>query len=139
MSRYFTIEELTRSDKAKELGIDNTPSPDIVKNLESLMDLLDKIREAYGKPIRVTSGYRCPELNKAVKGSKTSQHMKGQAADLVPYDKDTLRLFNVIRDLIGKGELTVGQLIWEYGQKKPRWTHVSLPVPGLRNQVLKIG
>lgn len=139
MSRYFTIDELTRSAKAKELGIDNTPNPEITKRLNELMNLLDKIREAYGKPIRVTSGYRCPELNKAVKGSKTSQHLRGEAADLVPYDKDTLRLFNVTKDLIDKEQMTVGQLIWEYGDRKPRWVHVSLPAPRLRNQVLRIG
>lgn len=139
MSKYFITGELTRSAKANQLGIDNTPTPDITKRLNDLMDMLDTIREAYGSPISVTSGYRCPELNKAVKGSKTSQHLKGEAADLVPCDFDTLRLFNVIKALVDKGELVVGQLIWEKGKKKPVWVHVSLPTQRLRNQVLRIG
>ena len=81
--KYFSYEELTKSITAKNKGIDNTPSIEIKKNLKALVDnILDPLREAYGKPITVTSGYRCPKLNTAVKGAKNSQHIKGQAADI---------------------------------------------------------
>lgn len=72
--KYFTISELTRSDKARELHIDNTPfSYEVVANLENLIEnILDPIREAWGKPLHVNSGYRCPALNKAVGGKPTS-------------------------------------------------------------------
>ena len=63
--KYFTIEELTRSATATTRGIDNTPTPEIKANLERLVDkVLDGLREIYGKPITVNSGYRCPELTK---------------------------------------------------------------------------
>ena len=61
---YFTIKELSKSSTAEKLGIDNTPAPEIRAKLNTLISALDKIREQYGKPIIVTSGYRCPELNK---------------------------------------------------------------------------
>lgn len=85
--KHFTLKEMTKSSTAKSLGIDNTPSQDIVSNLDKLVtNVLDPLRSEWMKPIRVTSGYRCPELNKAVKGVKNSQHMKGQAADIQPLD-----------------------------------------------------
>ena len=72
--KYFSYEELTKSITAKNKGIDNTPSIEIKKNLKALVDnILDPLREAYGKPITVTSGYRCPKLNTAVKGNGEEQ------------------------------------------------------------------
>lgn len=82
MGKYFTLDELTYSATAKLKNIDNTPNGAIKKNLETLIEQLDKIREKYGKPIYINSGYRCPKLNKAVKGVDTSQHQLGCAADL---------------------------------------------------------
>ena len=83
MGKYFTIDELCRSNTADKMGIRNVPSADIKEKLEVLInELLDPVREAWGKPIRVNSGYRCPKLNKAVGGVANSQHMKGEAADL---------------------------------------------------------
>lgn len=83
--KYFTIEELCQSEIAEKFKIDNTPSEEIKKNLEILVDcLLDPLRKEWGSPIIVNSGYRCPILNKAVGGSKTSSHMTGWAADLHP-------------------------------------------------------
>lgn len=82
MAKYFTLDELVYSSTAKLKGIDNTPNGAIKKNLEILIRQLDKIREKYGKPIYINSGYRCPKLNKAVKGVDTSQHQLGCAADL---------------------------------------------------------
>ena len=99
--KFFSLEEMTKSATAKRLGIDNTPSDEIKKNLTLFIDkVLDPIRERYGSPIRVSSGYRCKKLNDVVKGSKTSQHMKGEAADLVPIDGDTRRLFYLIKEMI---------------------------------------
>ena len=76
--KFFTIAELCRSNTADRLGINNRCRQEHVTALTALVDnVLDPLREWYGKPITVNSGYRCPELNVAVKGSKTSQHMKG--------------------------------------------------------------
>ena len=81
--KYFSIAEMTRSDTARRLGIDNTPSDSIKKNLTLFIEkILDPIREDWGSPIIVSSGYRCPELNKAVGGANTSGHQYGYCADL---------------------------------------------------------
>lgn len=81
--KYFTIAELTRSTTAANRGIDNTPPPAAVQNLRSLVEnVLDPLREAYGHPIYVNSGYRSPTLNRAVGGTRNSQHLRGQAADI---------------------------------------------------------
>lgn len=83
--KYFTIEELCQSETAEKYKIDNTPSEEIKKNLETLVDcLLDSLREAWGSPIIINSGYRCPILNKAIGGSKTSSHMSGWSVDMRP-------------------------------------------------------
>ena len=81
--KFFSIEEMTKSATAKRLGIDNTPSDSIKKHLTLFIEkVLDPIREDWGSPIIVSSGYRCPELNKAVGGAKTSGHQYGFCADL---------------------------------------------------------
>ena len=81
--KFFSIEELTQSATAKRLGIDNTPSDKIKNNLTLFINtVLDPIREDWGSPIIVSSGYRCPELNKAVGGANTSGHQYGYCADL---------------------------------------------------------
>ena len=75
--KYFTIDELCRSDKARQMGINNTPTDDIIDSLSDLVEnVLDPAREKFGLPITVNSGYRCPELNKAVDGVAASQHAK---------------------------------------------------------------
>lgn len=136
--KHFTISELTRSATANRLGIDNTPSDAIKKNLEKLINtVLDPLREAWGAPIIVTSGYRCPALNRAVKGSKTSQHVLGQAADIKTVgDKpeSNKKLFELAKKMIEDGRIVVGQLIDEYGYD---WIHIST-VGGHKNQILHI-
>ena len=105
------------------MGIDNTPTPEARDNLTALVDaVLDPLRERYGYPIMVSIGYRCPMLNKAVSGSATSQHMKGEAADIyVTKAKDKAMLFSLIYYL-----LPYDQLIWERGDNEaPAWIHVS--------------
>jgi uncharacterized protein YcbK (DUF882 family) len=118
--KYFTIKELCKSSTAIQRKIDNTPNSEIIKNLEKLVDfILDPLREKYGKPIKVNSGYRCPALNKAVGGSKTSHHMTGLAADItVGSPTKNKALF----DLIIQMDLPYDQVIDE---KNFRWVHVS--------------
>lgn len=121
--KYFSIEELSRSSTAKSMGVDNTPTPEVVGNLTALVEaVLDPLRERYGHPIYVNSGYRCPRLNKAVGGEKTSQHVTGEAADIYVADaKGRAELFSLIYYL-----LPYDQLIWERGDDEaPEWLHVS--------------
>ena len=118
--KYFTIAELTRSDTAGRLGIDNTPPASAVKALTVLVDeVLDPLREAWGGPIRVNSGYRCPELNKAVGGTPSSQHQRGEAADITVGSRSANRR---LLALIKRLDLPVDQCIDEKGC---RWIHVS--------------
>lgn len=99
--KYFTIKELCKSSTAVQKKINNTPNPDIIKNLELLVEhILDPLREKYGKPIRVNSGYRCLALNNAINGSKTSQHLKGLAADItVGSPSENKKLFQLIIEM----------------------------------------
>lgn len=117
--KYFTIDELTRSATARELGISNEPTPEVRENLIALVDnVLDPLREAFGKPIIVNSGYRCAELNKAVDGAPTSQHMRGEAADITTGTREGNKwLFDYIRK-----KLPFDQLINENNYS---WIHVS--------------
>lgn len=131
--KYFTIEELTKSATAKKKGIKNTPNATEKANLIALVEnILDPLREAYGKPIIVTSGFRCEKLNKAVGGAKTSQHCKGQAADLRT-KADTPEENKKLWDLVIKLGLPFDQMINEYGFD---WVHVSYG-PRNRRQLLK--
>ena len=118
--KYFTIEELTRSNTARLRGIDNTPSQQVINNLIALVDnVLDPLREAWGKPIHVNSGYRCRALNKAVGGVPASQHMRGEAADITAGGKEANReLYSLLRRL----NLPVDQAI---NEKDFSWIHVS--------------
>ena len=130
--KYFTLEELTKSATAIAKKIDNTPTTEVQLNLIKLVDkVLDPLRTAYGKPIKVNSGYRCPKLNKAVGGSATSQHVLGQAADITGGNKTENK---IIFDLIKSLKLPFDQLIWENGGA---WVHVSYG-PRNRRQVLSL-
>ena len=118
--KYFTIKELTRSTTATLRGIDNTPSQQVIDNLTALVDnVLDPLREAWGKPIRVNSGYRCRALNKAVGGVPANQHMRGEAADITGGSpEDNRELYSLMRRL----NLPVDQAINEHDFT---WIHVS--------------
>ena len=132
--KYFTIKELISSSTATQNNINNTPTKEIEENLKALVDnILDPLREAYGKPIIVTSGYRCEELNTLLKGSKTSQHRFGQAADIKTVS-DTPTENKKLFDLVQKLNLPFDQLIDEYNFN---WVHVSYS-PRNRKQVLQI-
>ena len=118
--RYFTIAELTRSTTARRQGIDNTPPASAIKALTALVDdVLDPLREAWGGPIMVNSGYRCPELNKLVGGTPYSQHQRGEAADITVGSRAANRR---LLALIKRLDLPVDQCIDEKGC---RWIHVS--------------
>lgn len=131
--KYFTLEELTRSAVAAARGIPNIPGENEREALEVLvLALLDPLRELWGKPIYVNSGYRSPALNKAVGGVANSQHMKGQAADITTGKAESNRkLFALIRD----GGFDFDQLIDE---ADGTWIHVSyVSLSENRRQVLK--
>ena len=134
MGKYFTLEELTKSSTAKRAGIKNIPNEKELKNLNNLIDnILDPLREAYGKPIIVTSGFRCEELNDLVNGVRGSQHRTGQAADIrskVDTRKENKKLFDLVIAL----ELPFDQLIDEYDYN---WVHVSFSDRN-RRQILHI-
>lgn len=98
--KYFTIPELLRSDMAAQYGIDNTPDDIARVNLKTLVHMvLDPVREAYGSPVIVSSGYRCPALNAKVGGAEHSYHLRGMAADIYPKDGDLERLYYTIGEL----------------------------------------
>lgn len=136
LSKNFTLEELVFSVTANNHGINNKPGDEATACLRRLaVEVLQPIRDAWGKPIVVTSGYRCPALNKAVGGVANSQHIYGQAADIKATNPaDNGKLFACIKQLIETGKIRVGQCVWEYGTRKvPRWVHVSLPRAGKKN------
>ena len=131
--KYFTIKELTKSSTAERLKIDNTPSAAVVKNLTALVDnVLDPLRELYGKPVYISSGYRCPRLNKAVGGVVNSQHLRGEAADINQGSFEAnRRVFTYIEEYC-----TFDQLLWENGGQ---WVHVSFRADGKnRGQVKRL-
>lgn len=131
--KHFTIGELCASTTADARGIKNTPMLQETGNLKALADnVLDPLREWYGKPIYVNSGYRCPQLNRMVGGKPTSQHLKGEAADITAGSKEENRkLFAYIR-----ANLTFDQLIDE---KNFSWVHVSFKRNGEnRKQVIHL-
>lgn len=127
MGKYFTIKEMCKSNTAIARGIDNTPNEEVKANLEALIEnVLDPLREAYGKPIYVNSGYRSPELNRAVGGVANSFHLQGYACDIDMGDKDDNQpIFDYIKD-----NLPFTELGWE---GNGRWVHVAY-VKGRENE-----
>ena len=132
--KHFTMNEMTRSATAKRYGIDNTPGDAEKACLKALVEkVLDPLREAWGAPIIVDSGYRCGRLNKIVNGRPTSQHLLGQAADIHTV-KDTPAENKKLFHLIQKLRLPYDQLIDEYGYN---WIHVSYG-PRHRRRILHL-
>lgn len=131
--KYFTINELSLSSTAQKYLIDNTPDKPSIANMTLLVDhILDPIREAWGKPIKINSGYRSKALNSKVGGSKTSDHMLGRAADITAGSTaQNKKLFDLILTL----GLQYDQLIDEKGYK---WIHISYRSVGNRNQILHL-
>lgn len=136
LSKNFSLEELTFSMTANNHGWNNTPNAEAKACLKRLaVEVLQPIRNAWGKPIKVTSGYRSVKLNASVGGVKNSQHVLGQAADIqATAFADNVKLFRCIERLVKQGKIKCGQIIWEYGTKSnPKWIHVSLPRIGKTN------
>lgn len=132
--KYFTVNELCKSSTATKKGIVNVPTAEERANLEALIaNVLDPLREAWGKPIIVNSGFRCERLNKAVGGAAGSQHKTGEAADIEAVTRDPAdnrRLF----DLVLKLGLPFDQMINEFGYD---WVHISFSRSRRRGQVLE--
>ena len=129
IGKYFTLSELT----ATKTGLVNSPSKIEIHRLTLLVEkVLDPLRELYGKPIKINSGYRSPLVNKKIGGSPTSDHVKGMAADITGGSKEeNKKLFELIRD-----NFTFRQLINEYDYS---WIHVSFNQSDNKKQILKIG
>lgn len=133
MEKHFTINELTFSETAKRNHIDNTPTGEIERHLNELIELLEDFRTSVGCPIRITSGYRCPKLNKLVKGSPTSAHLIGYAADMQPvgisFDEFKKRALKWAKaTLENRSEATFrtfDQLIIERS-KTSQWIHLGM-------------
>lgn len=120
MAKYFTLKELTYSKTAKEKGINNYCNKAIISNLLELIKQLDLIREKYGKPIYVNSGYRCEKLNTIIKGVDNSQHMLGCAVDITTRN---LAEDKKLYELITKN-FDYDQCIWEKSGSSV-WIHYS--------------
>jgi hypothetical protein len=137
LSKNLTLAEVTRSESAKRKGISNEPTPEHIENFKKLAEkVFQPIREHFGVPIHISSGYRSKALNSAIGGSLSSQHCSGEAIDI---DMDGSSITNKqVFDFI-KDNLVFDQMIWEFGtDKNPDWVHVSYESTGKqRKQILK--
>ena len=119
LTEHFTLEELTFSETASRRGWDNTPPIGFQENLGRVALLLEQVRKLVNKPIQITSGYRCKNLNDAVGSKETSQHRNGCAADF----KVTGMNPNEVVEAILEAGIEFDQLICEFSS----WTHISVP------------
>jgi hypothetical protein len=132
ISKHISIEEATLSPTALRLGIDNTPNEEVLINMKLVAErCFEPIRNWYNQPIKVNSFYRCEALNKAVKGSATSQHTQGKAMDISTGTKAGNKLIYEW----AKNNLIFDQLINEYDYA---WVHISYNKNNNRNQTLII-
>jgi hypothetical protein len=135
LSANFTLKELTKSDIATRLGLENNPDDAALENLKTLCEkVLQPVRDHFGKSVTVNSGYRSPESNAAVGGSKTSDHCKGMAADIEIVGVANADLAQWIMD-----NLDYTQLILEFytqGIPDSGWVHVSYDPKNLKKQEL---
>jgi len=135
LSANFSLKELTKSDTAIRLGIDNTPDDEAIDNLKTLCDkVLQPVRDHFGKTVTVNSGFRSSETNQATGGSKSSDHVKGQAADIEIAGVANADLAQWIMD-----NLDYTQLILEFytqGIPDSGWVHVSYDPNNLKKQEL---
>ena len=133
LSKNFALSEITHSNTAKRLGIDNEPTETHLQNMQHIVDnLIQPLRDAVG-PIRVSSGYRNPELNRAIGGSRSSQHCKGEALDLQFWQNGKM-MNELIYEWILDSGIEFDQMINEFDFA---WIHISLKKKGSRNQVLE--
>ena len=134
LSPHFALSEFVSSQTAARRGIDNTPPPEVIERLTALCEnVLEPVRAHFGRPVVISSGYRCPALNRAVGGAASSQHVKGEAAD---FEIPGISNVEVARWMERK--LNYDQLILEFytpGQPNSGWVHASWR-PNFRNQEL---
>lgn len=139
LTKNFTLEEFLKSDTATERNIRNTPTKEAEAHIRELAESLQSIREAFGKPIKISSGYRCATLNKAVGGATSSQHMTGYAADIKPAAGTMAELKAAILEWAKKNKYD--QIIMEQCDKNgiPTWIHFGCrhATKGQRGQILK--
>tara|TARA_R100000149_G_scaffold24866_1_gene9276 strand:- start:731 stop:1186 length:456 start_codon:yes stop_codon:yes gene_type:complete len=135
LTKHFSLQEFTKSQTAERMGIDNTPPEDIIPKLSFIAtQILEPLREKIDKPIIITSGYRCPELSKAIGSSENSQHCKGEAVDIEAFGMSTLNLAEMIIN-----HFEFDQVILECYQKgdlNSGWVHCSLKSGENRKEVL---
>ena len=135
LTKNFTLSEMTKSETALRHGMDNTPGEAEIENLKRLAEkVLQPVRDHYGKGVKVNSGYRAPEVNAKVGGSKTSDHCKGQAADIEIPGVANADLAKWITE-----NLDFTQVILEFytpGIPDSGWVHVSYDPQNLKKQVL---
>jgi len=134
ITEHFSMKELTHSQTAIKNGIPNVPKdPQVIANLTTLCEkVLEPLREGMGCPIKISSGYRSPELNKLIGGAKGSQHNFGEAVDIDLDDKNAELFAYIVNNL------DFDQIIWEFGNdSNPDWVHVSYKAAGNRKQLLK--
>ena len=124
MSKFFSLKELIASTEAYKRKIDNTPGEEEKAHLEELMEFMDGIRSAWGSAIIVTSGYRCPELNEAIGGAKTSAHLTGYALDIVPANNKKKEFFEFCKEYLKSRDFD--ELIFEKNSKGAIWCHIAL-------------
>lgn len=123
LSPHFTLGELTKSQTALRMGMDNDPDEETIEAMTALcVEALEPIREHFGRPVVVNSGYRSPNVNRAIGGTSTSQHCKGEAADVEVPGLDNEELY-----LWAADNIDFDQLILEYytGEESSGWVHVS--------------
>jgi len=133
LSDNFVLSEITRSNTAKRLGIDNGPNKDHLRNIQRLVsNLIQPMRDAIG-PIRISSGYRNPNVNRAIGGSAKSQHCKGEALDLQFWNDGEISN-KEIYDWVLNSNVEFDQMINEFDFA---WIHISLKKEGNRKQVLE--
>jgi len=137
LSKNLTLKEAIKSNTATRKGIDNTPDQWAINNLKAVAEnIFQPIRDHFGVPIGVSSGFRGKDLNKAIGGSKYSQHMIGEALDLDAdmYGKVTnAEIFNYV-----KNNLEWDQMIWEFGdEEEPNWVHISYKDDGPNRKQIK--
>lgn len=123
LTTHFSLDEFLRSEYATRNGIDNTPPGSAMLNLARLAEMLERIRTALGnRTIQITSGYRSPTLNQRIRGSVTSAHMDGRAADIVVRGMSALQVARAIQS----SGIVLDQLILEFGE----WCHVGIAKVG---------
>lgn len=122
---HFSFGEMVYSQTALMKGIDNCPKDEnIIKNIEDTLIFLEGLRMQYGKPIIISSGYRCPDLNKTVGGVKNSGHLTGYAADLQPGNGDFNKFCEIVLEYIKDKDFD--QCIIEKNSKGAKWVHLSI-------------